>query len=68
MTPPDAGEAITPADFAAWAARLGLTRLSAEDLETLRAGWLGLQPQLALVRATVGPDDRPPRPPLGVAR
>jgi hypothetical protein len=59
---------VTAGDFAAWAARLGLTRLSEDDLETLRAGWIGLQPQLSLIRASIGPDDRPPRPPLGVAR
>lgn len=57
---------ITPEAFAAWTARLGLTRLSEEDLDTLRQGWIGLQPQLALVRTTIGPDDQPPRPPLGV--
>jgi hypothetical protein len=57
---------MTSGDFAAWAARLGLTRLSAEDLETLRQGWLGLQPQRALIRDAIGPEDRPPCPPLGM--
>jgi hypothetical protein len=58
---------VTEAEFAAWARRLGLTRLSEEDLAALRRGWLSLQPQLALIREGLGPEDRPPRPPLGIA-
>lgn len=68
MTAATGPDPITPEDFAAWAARLGLTRLSDDDLETLRAGWIGLQPQLALIRAAIGPEDKLPRPPLGVPR
>lgn len=58
---------MTPAAFAAWAERLGLGALGAEDLAALRAGWLGLQPQLARLRDGLTEADRPPSPPLGVA-
>lgn len=62
---PTNGAPITPEAFAAWAARLGLARFPADDLEALRAGWIGLQPQLARVRDAIGPDDAPPRPSFG---
>jgi len=56
---------VTLAEFTAWAARLGLQRLSAEDLAQLHRGWLGLQPQLAWVREGLRAEDAPPPPPLG---
>jgi len=53
---------MTASEFAAWAERLGLGRLEAEDLETLRLGYEGLQPQVERVRAGLTEADRPPRP------
>jgi hypothetical protein len=59
---------VSPEAFRAWAERLGLGRLSEEDLEALRQGWTGLRPQLARVREGLTDEDRPPRPPLGSPR
>jgi hypothetical protein len=56
---------MTLAEFAAWARRLGLDRLSEEDLGQLHRGWLGMQPQLARLREGLRAEDRPPSPPLG---
>jgi hypothetical protein len=56
---------MTLAEFTAWAARLGLDRLTADDLAELHRGWLGLQPQLARVREGLRAEDNPPMPPLG---
>ncbi|WP_372622176.1 hypothetical protein [Falsiroseomonas sp.] len=56
---------MTLAEFTAWAQRLGLERLSRDDLEQLHRGWLGLQPQLARVREGLRAEDGPPPPPLG---
>jgi len=61
-------EAVTLAEFTAWATRLGLGALTAEDLADLHRGWLGLQPQLDRVREGLTPADRLPPPPLGLAR
>lgn len=59
---------MTLDEFRAWAARLGLAKLSEEDLAQLHRGWLGLQPQLARLREGLKPEDRPPAPPLGAPR
>jgi hypothetical protein len=59
---------VTPEDFAAWAARLGLEKLTPEDLDQLRQGWIGMQPQLARIREGLRETDKPPAPPLGLAR
>ncbi|WP_170984784.1 hypothetical protein [Roseomonas sp. AR75] len=56
---------MTLAEFTAWARRLGLERLTAEDLAELHRGWLGLQPQLQRVRDGLRAEDLPPKPPLG---
>lgn len=56
---------MTLDDFRVWAVRLGLTKLSDDDLVQLHRGWLGLQPQLARLREGLKPEDRPPAPPLG---
>ena len=56
---------MTLAEFTAWATRLGLDRLTEDDLAELHRGWLGLQPQLARVRAGLRAEDLPPEPPLG---
>jgi hypothetical protein len=56
---------MTLAEFAAWARRLGLDRLSEEDLGQLHRGRLGMQPQLARLREGLRAEDRPPPPPLG---
>ncbi|MFT8244820.1 hypothetical protein [Roseomonas sp. BN140053] len=57
---------MSPAEFRAWAERLGLGRLTDADLEALRRGFAGMQPQLDRLREELTPQDQPPRPPLGV--
>jgi hypothetical protein len=56
---------MTLAEFTAWARRLGLDRLSEQDLDQLHRGWLGMQPQLARLREGLHAEDGPPPPPLG---
>ncbi len=56
---------MTLAEFTAWATRLGLGKLTPDDLAELHRGWLGLQPQLARVREGLRDEDKPPMPPLG---
>jgi hypothetical protein len=56
---------MTAGEFAAWAKRLGLERLSENDLAELHRGWLGLQPQVQRLRDGLRAEDLPPKPPLG---